>query len=214
MKPRILFVDDDQKVLQAIRRSLREMRESWEMTFASSGPEALELLASNDIDVIVSDIKMPGMSGIELLRQVREKYPDMIRIVLSGHYEDDDRVDGVTGEHQVLSKPCDKDVLVATITGTIEAKKLATLAEGGAAEELASGIKELTTSFFENGCVTAFEVPVSIKDDAARKALEALIPQCGRLLQEDGKLSVFLRVELGTEDAPQTRRVTITRSVG
>jgi hypothetical protein len=78
-------------------------------------------------------------------------------------------------------------------------------------EELASGLEELTESLRENGYVSAFEVPVHLENEAARQALEALIPQSGRLLRETGEMSVFLRIELG--DKSSTRRP-VTRGRG
>ena len=75
MKKRILFVDDEVNVLQGLRRMLNPMRHEWDMVFAESGQEALALLAQAPCDVIVSDMRMPGMDGTQLLTQVMERFP-------------------------------------------------------------------------------------------------------------------------------------------
>ena len=66
----ILFVDDEVRILQGLKRLLRSMRSEWSMHFASSGPEALDYLRENEVDVIVSDMRMPGMMGDEVLKHV------------------------------------------------------------------------------------------------------------------------------------------------
>ena len=79
----VLFVDDEQRVLKSLKRGL--LGESYRTLFALSGKEALEILAAEPIQVIVSDMKMPEMNGLELLQEVAQKYPDVIRLVLSGY---------------------------------------------------------------------------------------------------------------------------------
>src|SRR6185295_19425398 len=92
-------------------RSLRPMRHEWEMFFASSGEEALTFLATQSVDVIVADMRMPGMDGMELLTQVRRRHPDVVRITLSG-LDQDGLAKAVIGlAHQTLLKPCDTDSL-------------------------------------------------------------------------------------------------------
>ena len=81
---RILFVDDEPKVLQGLQRMLRSMRNEWGMEFASSGREALEMLERAPYDVIVTDMRMPGMDGVQLLKEVTKRFPLLVRIILSG----------------------------------------------------------------------------------------------------------------------------------
>ncbi len=115
MKKQILFVDDEIDVLQGLRRMLRGMRNEWSMSFASSGEEALNLMADVAIDVIVSDLRMPGMDGIELLGKIREKHPDCVRIVLSGQSKMETVMHLLGIAHQYLSKPCDAELLKSTV---------------------------------------------------------------------------------------------------
>ena len=77
----IIFVDDEEKVLSGLRRMLRPMRQEWDMHFALSADAALELLADLEPEVIVSDVRMPGTDGIELLDIVRRRYPGIVRII-------------------------------------------------------------------------------------------------------------------------------------
>jgi len=111
----ILFVDDEPKVLNGLRRMLLPYEAFWEMEFASSGVAALELLASRSFDVIIADMRMPGMNGAELLNEVARLYPHMIRMILSGTWEQDLRMQAAMIAHQYLSKPCDAAVLKATL---------------------------------------------------------------------------------------------------
>jgi CheY-like chemotaxis protein len=81
---RILFVDDEPKVLDGLRRMLYPLRDEWQIVFASNGHQALQLLSESDYDVIVTDVRMPDMSGIELLQEVANQFPRVVRLVLSG----------------------------------------------------------------------------------------------------------------------------------
>ncbi len=80
---KILFVDDEENILKSIKRSLID--EPYEVLLANSGEKALEVLKENSVSVIVTDMRMPEMSGIELLEIVKKKYPDIVRIVLTGY---------------------------------------------------------------------------------------------------------------------------------
>jgi len=117
-KERILFVDDEPRVLDGISRMLRSMHRKWKTSFAGSGQEALGLLAKEPFHVIVSDIRMPGMSGVELLNEVKERYPRIVRIALSGHNSKQGDLSSVGLVHQYLSKPCSIEILKSTIART------------------------------------------------------------------------------------------------
>ena len=74
-KKRILFVDDEPMVLQGLQRMLRHMRTDWDMAFVESGSKALDLMAQTPCDVVVSDMRMPGMNGAQLLTEVMSATP-------------------------------------------------------------------------------------------------------------------------------------------
>jgi len=114
-KKRILFVDDEPMVLKGLQRTLRKMRNEWEMTFTSSAREALDILDKTDIDVIISDLKMPEMDGSQLLTKVKNLHPSVVRIILSGHLEHEMTLKSVQIAHQSLSKPCEAEVLKHTL---------------------------------------------------------------------------------------------------
>ncbi len=82
-KRTVLFVDDEERILNSLKRSL--MDEPYETLFANSGSQALEILEQEQVHVIVSDLCMPEMGGLELLRIVKDGYPHIIRLVLSGN---------------------------------------------------------------------------------------------------------------------------------
>lgn len=123
-KKRILFVDDEPNVLSGLRNLLRKQRHQWDMLFATSGPAALEELAKAPIDVIVSDMRMPGMDGAALLTKVRDLYPQTARIVLSGHAEREAIARVVSVAHQFLSKPADAGAVQVVIERTCQFQAL------------------------------------------------------------------------------------------
>jgi DNA-binding NtrC family response regulator len=112
---RILFVDDEPRILEALRDLLRKQRRRWDMVFVGSGEQALAELAASPFHVIVSDMRMRGMDGVALLQAVQAAYPHIARIVLSGHAERDavERVRPFADDY--LSKPCDEHTLRTTL---------------------------------------------------------------------------------------------------
>lgn len=111
----ILFVDDEVSILDGLKRMLRPMRSEWEMAFAPGGEAALALLQESPFDVIVTDMRMPGMDGATLLEIVRERHPSTLRIILSGYTELQASLRAVPVAHQFLLKPCDPEMLRAGI---------------------------------------------------------------------------------------------------
>lgn len=115
-KRRIIFVDDDENVGQALRRMLRPMRNEWEMDFATSGQEALDKMAQEPFDIVISDMHMPGMHGVDLLGEVMDRFPETIRFALSGSPGSDTVVQTASIVHQFLVKPFDPQLLMQLIT--------------------------------------------------------------------------------------------------
>ena len=117
---RILFVDDEQQVLDGLKNLLRKQRPVWDMAFALGGHAALAMFEQQRFDVVVSDMRMPEMDGTELLGAIRDRYPATTRIVLSGHAERDAISRAMTVAHQFLAKPCEAAMLkqvVASVCG-------------------------------------------------------------------------------------------------
>jgi putative nucleotidyltransferase with HDIG domain len=119
-RTRILFVDDEPLVLQGLQRLLRNMRGEWDMVFVDSGPKGLEACAQAPFDVVVADMRMPGMNGAEFLNRVMMLHPGTIRLVLSGHADSDLIIQAEGAAHQFLSKPCDPEVLRSVIQSACE----------------------------------------------------------------------------------------------
>lgn len=115
MKQQILFVDDEPNLLNGLRRMLRPMRQNWDMHFAESGPEALHIIHQRPCDVVVSDMRMPGMDGSQLLHKIRQYSPETIRFILSGHSDQGMILRSVGPAHQFLAKPCDAAELKTTL---------------------------------------------------------------------------------------------------
>ena len=107
----VLFVDDEPKVLLALERMLRPLKDEWRMMFVSSGDEALEALERERFDVVVTDMRMPGMNGVQLMERVAERHAPVVRMALSGHSDRELILRAVHLAHQYLSKPCDGAVL-------------------------------------------------------------------------------------------------------
>src|SRR5580658_8327784 len=123
MKKRILFVDDEAMILQGLQRMLRSMRADWDMEFVESAEAALRLLGQKPFDVIVSDMRMPGMNGAELLNEVMKRYPKTVRLILSGYADRDLILKCVGSTHQYLAKPCDADSLKMTVRRAAELER-------------------------------------------------------------------------------------------
>lgn len=124
MRRAILFVDDEPNVIDGLRRMLRNIRDRWEMYFAGSAEEALKILETAPIDVIVSDMRMPQMDGAALLARVQERYPHVVRIMLTGHSDKEMTMRSTKSAHQFLAKPCDGETLRYTIERTCQLREL------------------------------------------------------------------------------------------
>jgi HD-like signal output (HDOD) protein len=120
----VIFVDDDASILSSLRRMLHPLRKEWNMRFAVSGQEALEIMAREPFDVIVSDMRMPEMNGALLLAKVKILYPGMARLILSGHAERELAIQTISVTHQFLNKPCSVEELGATINQSISLRHM------------------------------------------------------------------------------------------
>ena len=119
-KKTILIVDDEKGVLSSLRRLLR--KEGWRLLLTTSARKGLELLASNRVDLVVSDMRMPGMDGATFLRQVKEDYPQTVRVILTGYAERKSVTDAFTEAdiYQLISKPWDDDELKEVLRNALE----------------------------------------------------------------------------------------------
>lgn len=120
----LLLVDDEPNVVASLKRLLR--RDGYDILSANSGAEGLEVLSVNKVDVIISDQRMPGMTGVEFLRQAKTQYPDTVRIVLSGYTELQSVTDAINegAVYRFLTKPWEDEQLREQITKAFEHKEL------------------------------------------------------------------------------------------
>jgi len=109
--PTILFVDDEPNILKSLRRLF--MEEDWNLLFATSGAEGLEVLEQEEVDLVVSDFRMPEMDGMAFLAQVRERYPKVVRLFLSGYADKQSVAEAMAlgCAQQIVSKPWEEQEL-------------------------------------------------------------------------------------------------------
>lgn len=123
-QPVLLFVDDEEELLAGLRLQLRRERGRWQMHFCVGGAAGLELLRRQNADVVVSDMRMPGMDGASFLTAVRAAQPGTTRIVLSGQADEQLALRALPVAHRWLCKPCSRELLVATVEQAIESQRL------------------------------------------------------------------------------------------
>jgi HD-like signal output (HDOD) protein/ActR/RegA family two-component response regulator len=117
---RILFVDDEPHLLAGLRRMLQiRQGAGWAMSFVDGGTAALEAMQAQPFDVVVSDFRMPGIDGAQLLAEVQVRYPQTVRLILSGYTEQRDLATLAGLAHQFLTKPCDPGELRRTVDLTL-----------------------------------------------------------------------------------------------
>jgi serine/threonine-protein kinase len=137
----ILFVDDEERITMLLNMMFRG---DYNVLTASSGQQALELLARHPVDVLVSDQRMPGMTGVELLRRARDVSPHTLRLLLTG-YSDLSAIVGSVNEGEVfrfLSKPWDHDQMRQTIADAVRAARAGRATRPAAARQASASAEE------------------------------------------------------------------------
>lgn len=172
---RILFVDDEPKMLNGLKRMLRKKRKEWDMAFVESGRAALALLAIEPYEIIVADMRMPGMTGDELLAQVSDRYPEMTRIIMSGQPDQEAAMKAVRLAHQYLAKPVGADDLIGVLS---RAARFRSSMVNSSMSKLISSIEMLPSP--NRRCHEILEMIES---------KEASLRRIGRLISEDMGLS-------------------------
>ncbi len=102
----MLFVDDEPAVLKVLNATMRPMANEWDMHFVENGEDALALIQRQPVDAVISDMRMPGMNGVQLLNHVLRLHPQAIRFILSGYSDFQDIISCAGVSHQFLHKPC------------------------------------------------------------------------------------------------------------
>jgi len=122
LKKRILFVDDEPAILAGLQNLLYKDRKRWDMVFALGGQLALDEIRKAPFDIVVSDMRMPGIDGAVLLNLIKDECPATVRIMLSGHADREAIVRALPALHQLLSKPCDANTLRGAIERSLDGK--------------------------------------------------------------------------------------------
>ncbi|MBU0690766.1 response regulator [bacterium] len=119
-KSTVLLIDDDENILSSLKRLLR--REPYSIITAGSGEEAIGILNRSDVDLIVCDYTMPGPTAIETFKLVRKRWPHIVRILMTGHYDTEALVEAVkNGEaYRFVQKPWNDEELIITIRQALE----------------------------------------------------------------------------------------------
>ena len=165
----LLFVDDEPNVLQAM---VRQLRRRFTILTAESGNEALEILkAKGPIAVIICDMRMPGMDGIQLLTQVKALYPDTVRIMLTGNADQETAAEAVnTGQiFRFLTKPCATSVLITSLSLALRQYRLLT-AEKELLNKTLKGSINVLSELLSLANATAFSSGYRIKETVRKLA--------------------------------------------
>lgn len=176
----VIFVDDEPRILTALQLLLRRKREKWNMTFVEGGQAALDKLQQERFDVIVSDMRMPGMDGATLLKSVKEYYPHMLRIVLSAYTELESVLRVVPVSHQFLTKPCEVAVLENAIDG---ASAMQALISEESIRRMVGNVDRLASlPRVHSALIATLAAPNATAADVAR-ILNQDMAMCAKLLQ-------------------------------
>ncbi|NVM57294.1 MAG: response regulator [Desulfobacterales bacterium] len=121
MKPRLLLVDDEEMFVEYLSKRL--IGRKYDVTICLSGEDALKKVRNNDFDVVILDVLMPGIDGIETLREIKKIKPLIEVVMLTGHASLESGVEGMNfGAYDYLMKPCDTEDLVSKINKAYERK--------------------------------------------------------------------------------------------
>ncbi|KZM51383.1 response regulator [Labrenzia sp. OB1] len=121
-KVSILFVDDEPNILRAVRRQVRHYRDQWDMHFANGGVEAVKVITLENIDIVVTDMRMPEVDGSKLLEWISSHHPTIIRIVLSGEAKLEEIYRIVGRSHRFLAKPCSPEAILSVLCDIVDAQ--------------------------------------------------------------------------------------------
>ena len=171
MTDKILFVDDDVNLLAAVRRNLEGQ---FHLETASSGAEALDLLArQGPYAVVVADMQMPGMNGVELLNSCRERFPDTVRTMLTNAADQETAVQAINGGYvfQFLNKPCPSEVLALALENSLRQYRLAQTRQQMMTSEIQHAAKMVSVGQMAAGITHDFNNILSIISNLTELAL-------------------------------------------
>ncbi|MCA1945558.1 MAG: HDOD domain-containing protein, partial [Desulfovibrio sp.] len=174
----VLFVDDDAGVLEGMRLTMHSLRNEWRALYAMNAQDALGLLEQQQVDVVITDIRMPGMDGVSFLRLVQERYPATVRVILSGYSEQESNLQSVKPAHQFLPKPCPTAVLKETL------RRAAWLGQLLQREEMRRIVLAVDSLHTLPSVIMALNLELALPEPSLTKI--------GRLVEQDPALSASL----------------------
>lgn len=123
-RARVLFVDDEENLLRGLRRQLRPLRDRWDMEFCVGGQAAIERMQRDPVcEAIVTDMRMPGIDGAGVLAAARDRWPDTVRVILSGQSDKEAILRAIGPCHRYLAKPCDTRLVQETVDGALALRR-------------------------------------------------------------------------------------------
>ncbi len=176
----VLFVDDEPQLLDGLKVALHGYRRTWRQRFALGGHQALEILANEPVDILVTDIRMPEMDGTQLLKEVQQRYPNIIRIVLSGYTDSKALMRTVSVSHQYLSKPVSSTQLAAAIE---RGCRVHLLMEDDGIRRLVGGLSNLPSVPQIYGQINALIASDKATPDKLAELLQQDMAMCVKILQ-------------------------------
>lgn len=198
MNEKILFVDDEPNVLSSIRRQLHKR---FDITISDGGDDALRILKKDGpFSVIVSDMRMPGMSGIELLARVKELYPETIRLMLTGNADQHTAIEAVNNGQifRFLTKPCPQGTFVTALALALRQHRLVTV-EKELLQQTLRGAVNVLTELLAVANPLAFSAGARIKSSVVAVAEALDLPriwqfEIAALLSQIGCFSLPLEI--------------------
>lgn len=124
MKTGILFVNDDQNVIDSLQLAIEPQLDKWDVFYANSGEEALKVLDTQTVDMVITDMKMPGMDGVELLDAVMVRHPEIIRLLLSDNANPSLAIQSSGVAHQFISQHCTSAAIITIIERAVGLRQL------------------------------------------------------------------------------------------
>ena len=195
----VLIVDDEQNILSSLRRLFR--REDYELVTASDGEQALGIMEEKPVQVVIADYRMPGMTGTQLLREVQSRWPDTVRVVLSGYSEVGAIIDAINegAIYKFISKPWNDEEILLSVRRAVEQYEL-TLENKRMAQAIAGQNEQLREL---NRRLDQQVADASSGQTIAQELLEAIaagllvVDPSGLIVAANRKVSVILKLGEG-----------------
>lgn len=208
---KLLFVDDDPNVLESLRDSLHRYRRVWDVLLAPHAEAALDIVARTSVDVVVTDLRMPGMSGTDLLRRLIAEHPSIVRIVLTGVSDLGNSAVALALSHRFLVKPCETRELASVIERSLA---LRTSARDPRLLELVGRVKSLPSPPRVYAELLDAVESRKTSAEAVARVLEKDGALCARLLQVANSALIGARRSIGNvKQAVNLLGVNVIRSL-